>query len=298
MLRLLETLFGTNKIVVLDSGFCVLEALIELKKRAIFAAAVIKKRRYWLKHIKGDDIKAAKSVEPLGTQSRLPGKLDNVPFDIFTSNEPDYVMMFMATYGTIFPKADQEKTKRIDANGSIIEFHHCEVIANHYKYRDAVDAHNAKRHDGGTGQGISIETTWTARHWPNRVFAFILGVCEVNTYLGLRFFRDYNKEQMVFRRELARALISNIVDEENKVTTPESDRDQCFSDLHQKVDWEPYSIWTNRGWEKKFKFKYQQKTCSTKGCKKKTRIYCRCFLGVPRCADCFIRHCSDSLTYK
>ena len=84
LLRLCENLFGSMKVVVLDSGFCVLKALIELRKRGVFAAAVIKKRRYWPKFIDGDVIKEKKERDPVGTQSRLPGKIENVDFDIFT----------------------------------------------------------------------------------------------------------------------------------------------------------------------------------------------------------------------
>ena len=46
LLRLCTALFGTGKIVVLNSGFCVLQALIALKNVGVFALAVIKKRRY------------------------------------------------------------------------------------------------------------------------------------------------------------------------------------------------------------------------------------------------------------
>ena len=45
------------KLVILDSGFCVLKAIIELRKIGIFASAVIKKRKYWPKLIPGDKIK-------------------------------------------------------------------------------------------------------------------------------------------------------------------------------------------------------------------------------------------------
>jgi Transposase IS4 len=46
LLRLCVRLFGTGSVVILDSGFCVLEALLELRRRGVFASAVIKKRRY------------------------------------------------------------------------------------------------------------------------------------------------------------------------------------------------------------------------------------------------------------
>jgi Transposase IS4 len=57
LLRLTKSLYYTNKVVVLDSGFCVLKALVELRKKFVFAAAVIKKRRYWPKYVDGDTIK-------------------------------------------------------------------------------------------------------------------------------------------------------------------------------------------------------------------------------------------------
>jgi hypothetical protein len=64
-----------------------------------------------------------------------------------------------------------------------VEFKYKEVIGNHYRYRGAVDEHNSKRHDGGTGAGISLERSWKTMRWENRVFAFILAICEVNTHL-------------------------------------------------------------------------------------------------------------------
>ena len=44
--RLFIPLFITGKVVILDSGFCVLLAVIALKKMGVFSAALIKKRRY------------------------------------------------------------------------------------------------------------------------------------------------------------------------------------------------------------------------------------------------------------
>ena len=42
--------------MILESGFCVLEDLIELRKVGVFVGALIKKKCYWTKHIKGDMI--------------------------------------------------------------------------------------------------------------------------------------------------------------------------------------------------------------------------------------------------
>jgi hypothetical protein len=52
--RLTRSIWHSGKIVILDSGFCVLQALINLKKkRGLFAGAVIKKRKYRPKFIQG-----------------------------------------------------------------------------------------------------------------------------------------------------------------------------------------------------------------------------------------------------
>jgi hypothetical protein len=53
LLHLTKSIWGTAKVVVLDSGFCVLQGIVELKKRGVFAAALIKKCRYWPKWILG-----------------------------------------------------------------------------------------------------------------------------------------------------------------------------------------------------------------------------------------------------
>jgi hypothetical protein len=75
LLRLCKGIFSTGKVVILGSGFCVLQALIELKKKGVFASAMIKKRRYWPKHIKGEEIKEYMATKAVGTCERLPGIL-------------------------------------------------------------------------------------------------------------------------------------------------------------------------------------------------------------------------------
>jgi hypothetical protein len=52
--RLTGSIWHSGNVVILDSGFCVLQALINLKKkRGLYAGAVIKKRKYWPKFIQG-----------------------------------------------------------------------------------------------------------------------------------------------------------------------------------------------------------------------------------------------------
>ena len=49
LLRLCESIMHSGRVVIMDSGFCVLQALIELLHVGVYSSAVIKKRRYWPK---------------------------------------------------------------------------------------------------------------------------------------------------------------------------------------------------------------------------------------------------------
>ena len=53
IIRLCTPLFMTGKVVVLDSGYCVLLAVIALKKMGVFSSTLIKKRIYWPQYVKG-----------------------------------------------------------------------------------------------------------------------------------------------------------------------------------------------------------------------------------------------------
>ena len=52
LLRVLEPTFGKGMVVILNRGFCVLKGIVEFKKRGVYTSALIKKRKYWPKHIK------------------------------------------------------------------------------------------------------------------------------------------------------------------------------------------------------------------------------------------------------
>ena len=100
LLHVLEPLFGKGHIVILDSGFCVLKGIVELKKRGVYASTLIKKWRYWPKYIKGDDIKHQFADWEVGDCDSWNGCMDEVNFHVYAMKELDYVMSLMSTYGT------------------------------------------------------------------------------------------------------------------------------------------------------------------------------------------------------
>jgi hypothetical protein len=179
-LQLTNPVWGTGKEVILDSGFCVLKGIIELKKRGVFAGALVKKCRYWPKYIRGDDIKAQFESKEVGDIDAWHGTLDNIPFHLFCMKEPAFVITIMATYGTL--EMSEKLTSRSYLEGNVKKqktFAYSKVIYNHYNYRHLVDDHNAKRHSP-----ISLKKVWATKWWPNRVFAFLLAITEVNIMLA------------------------------------------------------------------------------------------------------------------
>ena len=55
-----------------------------------------------------------------------------------------------------------------------------------------VDDHTTKRQ-----LPVSSEESWATRRWLNRVFAFILGVLEVNAMLAEAYFTDMPQSSMI-----------------------------------------------------------------------------------------------------
>ena len=92
-------LFQTGKVFVLDSGLCVLDALVQLKQCGVFAHALIKKRHYWPKYIPGDSIIQDFADKEVGISNTKKGVLNGVPFHLYAMKKPHYTMLIMSTYG-------------------------------------------------------------------------------------------------------------------------------------------------------------------------------------------------------
>ena len=114
------------------------------------------------------------------------GILGKVQFHLLCMREPDDIMSLMSTYGTM-ERFEEEKncSWKEDDVTKTARLKYPEVVHNHYKDRHMVDDHNARRQSP-----ISLEESWATRRWSNRVFAFILGVSEVNAMLAEAYFSD------------------------------------------------------------------------------------------------------------
>ena len=112
LLNLCRSLYGTGKIVVVDSGFSVMKGLVALKKVGVYAHAVAKKRRFWPKCVPGDKIDSHMESKEVGEVDCLNRELDGERYKIFAMKEPDYTMKLMATYGGLTVPDDEKVTER------------------------------------------------------------------------------------------------------------------------------------------------------------------------------------------
>lgn len=297
VMRCCASLFATGKCVIMDSGFCVLDALTRLKSYGVFALIMIKKKRSWPKGIPGNDVVEHMKDTPVGTQRALQGKHNGQRFTIFTLRNPDYTTMLMATFGAAIPiGVNPPKVTRSIPNGEIVNgteratevsFELFEPFELYYKYRGAVDNHNGRRH-----APISLEKTWATKQWEHRAFAFVLSICEINTYLVAmnNFDVDKGTEVLQLRKKLAQALIGNTLD----VAVGIRKRDRgatSFYDEHILEKAPPFALKYAFGdWMKSEKERYPQRHCTDEGCTKRIRTYCRCSPGIWLCTEHHSKH--------
>jgi Transposase IS4 len=130
-----KDLRGIGNVVILDSGFCVLKELLVLRKTGVFAQAVIKKRRYWPKHVKGDMIKAHLDQHELSQVNALQGQSDGVNFSTIAMKDTGYTSIFMSTYSTL-DITEKIGRRAITTNTGTkrAELKYSKIVANHYLY--------------------------------------------------------------------------------------------------------------------------------------------------------------------
>jgi hypothetical protein len=119
LMRMLSSYFSTGRYVVLDSGFCVLKALVELKKVGLFACAVIKKCGYWPAYVPGDAMTDAFAEAQIGDSMGISGTLDGEEYFLWGLKEPSYVMKMMATGGPLLANESCGEQKRRWMEGGV-----------------------------------------------------------------------------------------------------------------------------------------------------------------------------------
>lgn len=285
MVRMCKPIWNTGNVVVMDSGFCVLNGVLQMAKKGVYGASLIKKRRYWPKHVPGDKIVADFEGKEVGYADAIANESMGVKYHIYCMKEPDYTMMIMSTHGTL-ERVAEAKTKRCYKNddGAVTtkEFEYPEPMHQHFFARHVVDDHNNRRHSP-----ISIEETWGTKWWPHRNFAFLLGVTEVNVALVHAMINEKKAlPQLEARKKLAKEMMEYRDISENNLEGANT-RDRSGQEDHVVETIPNFSgKWLGTKWKKSTQ-KYLQQRCK---CGKRTRNYCRCNRSVFLCRECMMIH--------
>ena len=78
LLFMMKIHFTTCRYASIDSGFCVLKGLIQLRKKSIFAYASIKNIRYWPSMVLGKYMEDNFREAEVGETDAIQGKVDGV----------------------------------------------------------------------------------------------------------------------------------------------------------------------------------------------------------------------------
>lgn len=286
VLRMTESLQSTGTVVIMDSAFCVLQGLAELGKRGVFAATVVKKKKYWPRGVPGDEILAYMEHKPVGQLMTRLGSIDEIPMLLHAVNHSRYVFIMISTYGSSVLR-DPPRTVR-SADGQIFTYRRNEPLADYYQARHAVDDHNHLRQ----GQRSHLEQAWASKFWPNRQLAFILSTTLVNAMLVYNHFTapatgepklGFNE----FRAKVARGLIRKWEEQQTEATSAgKRARRSTGSQLHQLL-----KLRVGFGAKgERVKKKYQQVRCRGDKCINMVRTYCSCDSNLILCASCFRIH--------
>ena len=103
--------------------FLCVGGLDQILKNGVYAASVIKKRRYWPKYVPGDDVDNKLKDNTIGKNRVMSGKLNNEKYNFFIMKEPAFIMKTMTTYGNLEEVDNQEITRQYfkDNNGNKVK---------------------------------------------------------------------------------------------------------------------------------------------------------------------------------
>ena len=309
LLRLTKSVHKTGRYVILDSGFCVLLAIVALKIHGLFSAAMIKKRRFWPTFIEGAIIQAHMATKEIGESWGWEGQYHSLGHKIdvncIATQDVDYTMLMMGTAGTTQAAADGKKRYRTGRSGP---FHYNEQLENHMKGRGTIDEINHARH-----HPISLSATMAPRDWSDRQFwGVIMEFSEANARsINHQLNEDKGKPKMSqqrFRRVLAEALINNPLWLEEQQLACQEEFDEVCETPHRPskrpraggggpltCGWCEMPNHAGRytgtgpldGFEQKGN-KYPQRKCSK--CRTLSKYYCRCNPVIAYCKEHLFLH--------
>ncbi len=226
LMDMTKPLHHTGKVVTGDSGFCVAQGVTALHQHGVHGQFLIKKRRYWPKHVPGDYIDAYMMAKPLGATETFVQELGGIQFFVYCTRDSDYIPKIMSTHGMLEEIQNHPTWRFVD--GEWKTFKYAKPISRHNRAKHWVNDVNNRRHDP-----IGLEQVWQTKWWPNRQFTFLLPVAEVNCVQArTRARKEVPEPTLTFRKNLAMQMLCNKIQSNGlAVASPPRVR-VCKSSVH------------------------------------------------------------------
>lgn len=270
MLRLSKPLWNSGKIVEIDSSFCVARGIVEMKKRGVYGDGLVKKRRYWYwpKHVPGAAIDTHFEDREVGETESLKVEVEGETMWVHCMQDAGYVTKIISCHGTLTEVAHPtyRSYKGDEGQKTSKTLNYTDPSSRYYHARHAVDDNNNQWHDP-----ISFEESWATKWWPHRQMAWHMAVAEVNACnVKARARKVPAEPQLVYRRSLAKLMLTNNLDNNGRERSTYSPRPKRgvvhVAEVH-KLETKPKfaGMWRNGECTKVAKM-YQQNKCECGFC--------------------------------
>jgi len=297
MMRMAKPLFGTKSVVVHDSGFQSVVAMAELGKEGVYAACLMKKKRYYAKFSDGeaneDFLKAQDFVQPFCK----PMQFESFQWRVIGHRDTQHIVQLLSAHGTSDRCLPVRFRYHPETNVKI-SFQYTDAVSDYFIARSAVDESNKVRQGG-----LSFEQGWQTRKWHIRMFAFLVGVSETNAKFASQFFRNEQqadtKSLLQFRLSVAQHILT-LHAAQSRANPRKASREvrdvlgeHCLTKI--PVGCGRYTGKRDRDHVAGFKklpgdrqgHKWQCQLCK---CGKQIRTYCVCNPAQPLCVECYAQH--------
>jgi len=300
VVRMTTPIWGSGKVVIMDSGFGYVPSVVQLKEKGLYATTVIKKKAHWPKYTKAADAvdhMAGKDVGQVRVRNgTYKGGEGSSPISLVALADSLHTSLMLTNWSTT--RRDGKPKKR-RVGGELVEFQYGEVMNSYYFGRHAVDDNNNNR------QGcLSFEEVFQMKDWAMRQFGFIIALCQTNAFLAYNYFknRKVNEEELdtkaTFTRRLAKELIENEMWERQKKDDKESDTNKTKKwkrvEEHELIKMPQYrGKWNGHEFVPVVQ-KYQKYLCTTPNCRNRVRTYCKCDKSLVLCMECYAIHKNET----
>lgn len=271
----------------MDSAFCVAKAMAELVRKRVYSASVVKKRKYWPKHIPGDAIMEHMQHKPIGELHVKPTAVDGIPMSLWCVRHARFTFIVLATYGamasrpTVMYSVSTQERLTVQRNN---------VFDHYYRAKHAVDDNNHLRQ----GHINALEASWASKRWIVRQFAFIVALAQTNALV----YHNYRSpDAKMTAHQFGETLASELLD---RWVTRQEAREEQQRSIRQAVAREHHLVkvpancgaWTGNAF-KPTKQKHQKQRCRGKSCPKTIRTHCSCNPMLFFCDACFAEHVAE-----